>query len=192
MAVSIASVIAEVLHGLGPASSESEAPARTPDIENSIPTACHQLASAARRDPLIRKYLIKDYAITFTAGEAPLASTDILLESVPSARVTLDAGSNKPLVYVPDHQDLDWPKPAAFIYYALAKASAAAGPRLVTLNTDGSATTLSGAATIRGAVFIPVVAALAANSTVPVQLEDQLIEIVTQLARARAGQQPGV
>lgn len=159
--------------------------ARVDDIEALIPRACDRLAHMCMRDLSRRSYLSRIVGFTPVAGVCDISTStydDLLFESIPSAELTVNSNPH-PLVYVKTWLDLYYP-PAGqdndnLIYFTLD------GRRIQTRNVDGSRTSLDEAITATKIVFVPTIhATTAASTTLPVQLEDELIEIMIDLVMA--------
>lgn len=189
MATTIAEVAENVFRRISPTASEELGTLNLADIKAWIPTACTNLAEMALETHReFQEYLTKTYTITAVAGVFPLtAATDLLYESVPHATVT-HPDSDWPLEYIPDPADLYYPLPDVYIHYAMDRSGTARILR--TQDTAGDLDTLTGDITIRNGIFVPVVAALAGSTTLPDQLNDELIELLIQMATAKMGTQP--
>lgn len=149
-------------------------------IVSFIPQALQNLAERAMAgDDLIRAWLTKTYTIAASSGTFPLTGTseaDLLIESLPRAVVTHPNADPWPLEWVSDPRDLYYPQPGAdFIYYSVEN-------RVIhTRDQQGDQDSLTGNLTIRNAVFSPLISTDSNLTTLPQQLEDEMVDYVVAM-----------
>lgn len=168
-----------VFRKLSPAQGEVESGLFRGDIEAAFVQGCQILAERARMfDPTVRPYLTTALNVTAVAGVVNLASEEqLLLESLGNAVIT-SGDSPYPWVPVENPGDLYFPLPDVWVYYAIQ------GNALVTRfgpDIPDALAAVVGSVAIENVVFIPVVAAVANNTTVPDQCEDALVDILAAL-----------
>jgi hypothetical protein len=186
-AITIKELCETVFHRIARSTSQEIASLFIFQIESWIPQACQDLAELALdAKSSVSEYLTKTYTITPAAGLFSLTpSTDLMYESLKRATLT-HADSDFPLVYLPDPQDLYYPQPNVFIYYALDRST---GARVIrTQDTNGDLDTLTTNLTIRNAIFVPVIGATAGATTLPEQLNNDLVELLVKVALEKAQQ----
>jgi hypothetical protein len=182
-----------VFREIAGSASEERAGFTFADIRAMMLTACATLAGQLVNAPeSFRHYLTKTYTVTPVAGIFSLSGaglSDCKIESLPRATLT-HADSIYPLSYVGTPESLYFPHYGQdLIYYAID------GRNIRTRFAD-QVDSLTTDLTIRNAVFEPVIADVANNTTLPDVLEDDIVQIikgmVQQKLQARAGGGAGV
>lgn len=156
------------------------------EIESWIKTACQNMAEqAVKGDPALRTYLTASYGpISPSGGIYSLAGatfSDMMFDSLQGAILT-SSEAEKPWKYVPNVQDLYYPQPGVdFICYGLENETIRAALPGSTIDT------CTAQLTIRNAVFVPVVGTTSGTTTLPEQLEDDLVNELVGMAQKKMG-----
>lgn len=147
-----------------------------PDFEAEIPSACRELALKCLMDPRLRDDLMKTYSgtgATFGADETLDLShslySDLLRESLPKARLMV-TGYSYPFSYFKSRMDMERGS-----VVATAPRFCVEGDSLV---ARASVAVPNGTASTIVAMKVPVVALLAASTTLPDKLLPHLVEVL--------------
>lgn len=165
-------------HEIAGATSQEKAGIYFYQIEACFPEATRTLQRQALGGAnLVRAYLTKEYDITPVAGKYPLdGAPDLLVESLPLARVTIPDDSEFELQYVPNPTDLRYPQPGVdYLYYSVQNEFI----RVRDLNGELDQTT--GHLFIENGVYRPVIASVAASTTLRPELEDAFVAILKEM-----------
>lgn len=149
--------------------------ALVPDIEANIPDACAALADLAMVDPIIRGLLTKSYSFTVTSNVADLTGAtydDLLWSSLPEATITV-TDLSPDLNYYRSRRDMN----LGTVHSDLPRYCVVG--RKLNIRLEASQSIVDGTGgTIHDAVFEPVVASSAGSTTLPPDLEPQLVDLL--------------
>ena len=189
MASSIAQIVERCFNRISPRPSEELAGLYLYQIESFLPSACQEMAEQAvlGAEPA-RQYLCKNYDVTpdinnvYQINGASFA--DMLVESLPRATL-IYATDARPVLRIPNPDEIYYEQPGegtgSYKYYTVEN-------RTIRLRDEnGSVDALTGTLHIRNAVFQPVIAASAGSTTLPEQLEDDLLDALLQMVREKFG-----
>lgn len=186
MAIGKEELIFRVQEKLRPFRSDSVIPARIDDIESLIDEGCHKLAMTALDNRGRRRQLTKNYAATAFSATGTIDLTaatfaDLLIEGVDGSCTLTSSVYTENLDWFPDEANLQFGEP----YIGIPRWTVERNSIITKVRTGDTALDASATGTLKNAIFIPVVALSSGSTTLPIRLEEELVDIIAQLQLKR-------